>query len=86
MIDYSEILVSVIIATYKRDKSLVSALQSLTTQTYKNFEVVVVDDSADINWNIKVKEILDNFTNLLSINYVINKDNMGSASSRNIGI
>ena len=31
-------LVSVIVATYKRDKILLRALNSLATQTYKNFE------------------------------------------------
>lgn len=86
MIDPSNILVSVVIATYKRDKSLKNALQSLTTQTYKNFEVVVVDDNADSTWNTKVREIMDNFFSFLNVNYVINECNMGSAASRNIGI
>ena len=40
-------LVSVIVPTYKRDSSLVRALESLENQTYKNIEVVVVNDCVE---------------------------------------
>ena len=47
-------MVSVIIATYRRDQSLSNALESLAKQTYSDFEVVLIDDNADAEWNQKV--------------------------------
>ncbi|MGM9958221.1 MAG: glycosyltransferase family 2 protein [Erysipelotrichaceae bacterium] len=79
-------LVSVVIATYKRDDALRNALHSLTTQTYKNFEVVLVDDNDNSEWTAKVQGIVNSFSSLLNINYLINEHNMGSAATRNRGI
>ena len=82
----SDNLVSVVIATYKRDNALRNALQSLTTQTYKNFEVVLVDDNDNSDWTAKVQNVVNSFSSLLNINYLINEHNMGSAATRNRGI
>lgn len=79
-------MVSVVIATYRREQSLYNALESLTNQTYKDFEVVLVDDNDDIEWNTKVESILEKFKNTLNINYIQNIPNQGSAKTRNIGI
>lgn len=78
--------VSVIVATYRREKSLQRALQSLVNQTYKNFEVVLVDDNDDPEWTLKVKRIVDELSSDLGINYIINEHNIGSAATRNKGI
>ena len=51
-------LVSVVIATYRRDESLRAALKSILNQTYKAVEVIVVDDNADEMWNRKVENII----------------------------
>ena len=78
--------VSVIIATYRRDRSLHNAIKSLTTQTYKDFEIVIVDDNANKEWNDKVEAIISEFTDELDLKYIKNVDNQGSAKTRNIGI
>ena len=78
--------VSVIIATYRRDTSLAGALQSLTEQTFKDFEVVVVDDNADKIWNEKAEKIVSDFRLNLNVVYIKNPTNLGSARSRNVGI
>ncbi|MEN8078821.1 glycosyltransferase family 2 protein [Clostridioides difficile] len=80
------ILVSVIIATYKRDLSLKNAIDSLMKQTYKNIEIIVVDDNANKVWNDKIKEIIDNCEKIHPIIYIKNEKNKGSAETRNIGI
>lgn len=81
-------LVSVIIATYRRDYSLEKALLSLENQTYKKIEIIVIDDNADELWNKKVCSIIDKircqFRN--NIIYIKNEINMGSAATRNTGI
>ena len=49
----SEKQVSVIIATYRRENTLKRALESLSNQTYRKVEIVLVDDNADVVWNKK---------------------------------
>ena len=63
-------LVSVIIATYKRDISLKNAIESIMAQTYKKVEIIVVDDNSDEKWSYKVKEILDSINKIYPIIYI----------------
>ncbi len=75
--------VSVILATYRRDFFLHRALDSLMGQTYREIEIIVVDDNADADWNGRVSDILKDFPH---VRYIKNEINSGSAKSRNIGI
>ncbi len=82
-------LVSVIVATYKRDEILLRALSSLATQTYKNFEIILVDDNANNDWNSRVSEVVKKFKSEypeIALKYIVNKANQGSAKTRNIGL
>lgn len=54
-------LVSVIVATYRRDTVLRNALYSLANQSYSELEIVLVDDNDAEFWNKKVKIIVDEF-------------------------
>lgn len=80
--------VSIIVATYRRKETLKKALQSLITQTYPNFEIIVVDDNADANWNEEVEKTVNSIKSSGSIEIISvqNKNNKGSAETRNIGI
>ena len=75
--------VSVIIATYRRDNSLKKAIESALNQTYKDIEVIVVDDNANTEWNTWVEAIVKQYP---AVKYIQNKTNKGSAATRNIGI
>lgn len=82
-------LVSVIVATYKREDILLRALNSLAAQTYKNFEIILVDDNANTEWNSRVSNVVKRFKTehpTITLNYIVNKTNQGSAKTRNIGI
>lgn len=82
-------LVSVIVATYRRDNTLWNSLLSLTTQTYSPIEIVLVDDNGVSEWNNKVNEIVDRFKSSfpnVSFLHITNAKNQGSANTRNIGI
>ena len=53
-----EDLVSVIISSYNRYDSLKVAIDSLKNQTYKNLEIIVIDDgSSDIRYKNKIQGI-----------------------------
>jgi len=81
-------LVSIVVATYRRDNALQNALLSLVNQTYESIEIIVVDDNANDTWNKKVKFIIDKVKSQVNkqIIYIQNKSNEGSAETRNIGI
>lgn len=82
-------LVSVVVATYRREAELKNALASLVKQTYQNMEIVLVDDNGNDEWNRKVSEIVKVFRNRypkIVLEYIVNNPNQGSAKARNIGI
>lgn len=79
-------LVSVVVATYKREEALKNALNSLEKQSYKNIEIVLVDDNANEKWNTNVESIIQEYQERCNIIYIQNAVNKGSAKSRNIGI
>lgn len=81
--------VSVVVATYRREKELHLALESLAAQTYSNFEIVIVDDNGDAEWNKRVACIVEAFADKypgMMLSYTVNDPNQGSARARNIGI
>lgn len=82
-------MVSVVVATYRREESLNMALESLANQTYKNLEIVLVDDNGNAEWNDKVSAIVNAFRKKFPnvfLTYIVNNPNQGSAKTRNIGI
>lgn len=80
--------VSVVVVTYRRKKELKGALKSLAKQTYKNMEVILVDDNADKKWNQRVEKAVNEWREQIEIplTYIKNTKNRGSAASRNLGI
>lgn len=71
-------LVSVIIPTYNRCAMLEKAVQSVLSQNFRNFELIVVDDGS----KDQTKKIMQKYT---SVRYFY-KQNGGVASARNFGI
>ena len=82
-------LVSVVVATYRRKHELVRALNSLSNQSYKNLEILLVDDCGNDEWNKTVEEIFQEYIFLnpdIKIKKIVNAKTLGSAVSRNVGI
>ncbi|MFD2520729.1 glycosyltransferase [Emticicia soli] len=71
---------SVITPVYNRPEEVRELLESLTKQTYKNFEVIIVEDGS----TLKCEEICRGFENRLDIKYFY-KPNSGQGFSRNYG-
>lgn len=82
-------LVSVIITTYKREKAMLGrAIDSVLNQTYKNHELIVVDDNDDINISNNVKKLIEekNEREHKDIKLVCYGKNMGLPYARNAGL
>lgn len=74
---------SILVPVYNVQKYLPECLEAIENQTYRNFEVVLVDDGSDD----KSGEICDQFKRKSTIDTtVIHKDNEGLISARRIGI
>ena len=73
--------ISVIIPTYNRGKLIIKTLESILNQTYKNIEILVIDDNSNDNTKQKINEIPDN-----RIRYIKLKKRKGASFARNIGI
>jgi len=78
-------MVSVVVATYRREGALKNALQSLSRQTYDNLEIILVDDNGNAEWNTRVKSIVNSFPSL-NLRLIVDNLNKGSANARNEGI
>lgn len=78
---------SVIIPTYGRSLFLKRALNSLVNQTYKDFEVIIVDDNIlDSDFVDNVKETIFDFSQILNMKYIKTNGKVGPANARNLGI
>lgn len=72
---------SIIIPVYNRPDEMKDLLSSLSRQTDKGFEVVVIEDGS----TDKCDSIVDGFRKMMSISYYY-KENTGQSDSRNIGM
>ena len=57
LINMSNILFSLIVPTYNRESFIVKTIQSVLSQTYLNFELIIVDDGSTDNTEQVVKKI-----------------------------
>lgn len=73
--------VSVIIPVYNSSKHIKECLESVINQTYKNIEIIVVDDASSDNSTEIIKNLNDPRINIIQL-----KQNLGVARARNKGI
>lgn len=75
-------LVSIIVPAYNAEKYIRKTIESLLVQTYRNIEIIVIDDgSTDNTYNI-LKQITENDYRL----NVFTIENNGVSNARNVGI
>lgn len=77
---HEDILISVIVPAYNAEKTIKKSVNSILNQTYKNIELIVVNDGSSDNTEKVIKEIEDNRIKLIS------KKNEGPSIARNVGI
>lgn len=73
-------MISVIIPTYNRAEYLQLAISSVLNQSFRDFEIIVVDDASTDN-TAKVAQVYGN-----KIKYIRHKDNLERGVARNTGI
>lgn len=73
-------LYSIIIPVYNRPDEVDELLESLTQQSYKNFEVIIVEDGSDK----KCDKVVEKYVHELNISYCF-KENAGQGFARNYG-
>jgi glycosyltransferase involved in cell wall biosynthesis len=78
MIDSEMPKISVIVPTYNRERFIIKAIDSILNQTYKDYEIIVVDDGS----TDETKKALQAYS---QIKYIF-QDNGGVSSARNTGI
>lgn len=73
-------LISIIIPLYNKADTIERTLRSVAKQTYRNFEVVVVDDGSEDGGS----EIVSRFTSIDAIR-LVKQENAGVSAARNFG-
>ena len=75
-------IIDIIIPNYNKAKYLNQCLDSILAQTYKSWNIYLVDDNSKDN----SKEILQNYQSFDNINLFFLKENKGPSYCRNLGI
>lgn len=78
-------LVSIVMPTYKQDVLMHKAVESVLSQTYTNFELIVVDDNKEEIYKTSNERYFASLNDPRVI-YLQNDVNMGSTATRNKGI
>lgn len=72
---------SIIVPVFNRPDEVDELLESLCSQTQKDFEVVIVEDGSEKT----CKDVCDKYANILDLHYYF-KENSGPGQSRNYGV
>jgi glycosyltransferase involved in cell wall biosynthesis len=81
LVQKSKMKYSIIVPVYNRPDEVDELLESLSSQTLKDFEVVIVEDGSKIT----CKDVCDKYANILHLHYYY-KENSGPGQSRNYGV
>lgn len=79
-------MITVITPTYKRHQYIKNAVDSVLSQTYEDFELIVVDDNPVNSEERTLTEKVMNGITDPRVVYIQNKENLGGAGSRNKAI
>lgn len=75
--------VTVIIPMHNGEKYISRCIESILNQSYKNLEILIIDDNSDDSSAEIIKKYMQQIDN---ITYIKNEHTLGPANSRNIGI
>jgi len=79
-------LVSCIIPSYKRNDTIIRAIDSVLAQSYRNIEIIIVDDNVpNDEFSLKLQSIVNSY-NSPKIFYMQQDNHINGAVARNFGI
>lgn len=78
----TEDLISIVVPIFKVEKYLQRCIDSILSQTYKHYELILVDDGSPDN----CPKICDDYANKNKNIFAIHKKNAGVSEARNAGI
>lgn len=78
--------VSIYLITYNRKYLLERAINSVINQTYKNIELIVVDDFSTDGTKAFLESKFEEYSKLINFHFYINDKNKGACFSRNRAI
>ena len=78
----SQDLVTVFLPTFNNEKWLKESIESILSQTYRNIELIIVDDST----TDRIKKIVDTYLNKGNVRYFHRENITGLASAHNFCI
>lgn len=73
-------MISVVIPLYNKEKQIANTLQTVLSQTYQDFEIVIVNDGSTDNSVVEVEKVQDSRIR------IIHQQNRGVSAARNKGI
>lgn len=75
-------LLSIIVPVYNAEKYLIRCVDSILNQTFRDFEIILVDDGS----NDKSGEMCDQYSKKYDNIITLHKENGGQSSARNTGL
>jgi glycosyltransferase involved in cell wall biosynthesis len=81
LVDKLNPVVSIIVPTFNRPFFLENAIKSILSQTFDNYEVIVINDAGE-----DVHSLIEKYNSTNKIKYISHDVNKGLASARNSGI
>ena len=84
---YIDGLVSVVMPTYKRSEKLFRAIDSVLNQSYRNLELLLVNDNDPNDDNTKLlKKRVEKYKNDPRFHLILQERHINGAVARNVGI
>lgn len=77
-------LISIIIPVYNAENTIINTLESVKLQTFKDYEVILIDDGSSDNSVLKIKSFINDNPEIII--KLILKENGGVSSARNVGL
>lgn len=80
-------LISVIIPTYNTKGGLQKSIDSVLSQTYKNIEIIIIDDNdPNSQYRKETENIMMKYQKISQVHYIKHDVNKNGAAARNTGI